>query len=144
MSLEPLLSATWIIQIHAFAALAALVLGTVQLVAPKGTVPHQLMGIIWLILMLIVAISSIFIRPSVFGWDLPFLQWFSFIHIFTISTLIAVGLAVHYLRQEGPAHRRHIYPIISIFIGGLIIAGAFTLLPGRIMGEVVFGIPEGS
>jgi uncharacterized membrane protein len=29
--------------------------------------------------------------------------------------------------------------MISIFFGGLIIAGGATMLPGRIMGAVVFG-----
>jgi len=29
--------------------------------------------------------------------------------------------------------------MLSIFIGGLVVAGAFTLLPGRIMHAVVFG-----
>ena len=28
---------------------------------------------------------------------------------------------------------------ISLFIGALVIAGAFTLMPGRIMHQVVFG-----
>jgi len=28
---------------------------------------------------------------------------------------------------------------MSLFVGALVIAGAFTLLPGRLMHEVVFG-----
>ena len=35
-----------------------------------------------------------------------------------------------------PVHRRI---MISIFTGALVIAGLFTLLPGRIMHAVVFG-----
>ena len=41
MSLAPLLAALPQIQVHAFAALAAFVLGAVQLAAPKGTLPHR-------------------------------------------------------------------------------------------------------
>ena len=37
MSLAPLLNAPLVVQLHALAAMAALVLGIVQLVAPKGT-----------------------------------------------------------------------------------------------------------
>ena len=37
MSLEPLLEAPWVIQVHAFAAVAAFFLGIVQFAAPKGT-----------------------------------------------------------------------------------------------------------
>jgi uncharacterized membrane protein len=33
-------------------------------------------------------------------------------------------------------HRR---AMISLFLGALVIAGAFTLVPGRIMHQVVFG-----
>ncbi len=28
---------------------------------------------------------------------------------------------------------------MSLFVGALVIAGAFTLLPGRLMHEVIFG-----
>jgi uncharacterized membrane protein len=32
--------------------------------------------------------------------------------------------------------------MISIFVGALVIAGAFTLLPGRVMHAVVFGAAQ--
>ena len=41
MSLAPLLDAAPAIPVHAFAAMAAFVLGVVQLTAPKGTLPHR-------------------------------------------------------------------------------------------------------
>jgi uncharacterized membrane protein len=44
MSLAPLLNASPTIQIHAFAAMAALAIGVVQLSAPKGTLPHRGIG----------------------------------------------------------------------------------------------------
>lgn len=44
MSLTPLLDAAPAIPLHAFAAMAAFVLGTVQLAAPKGTLPHRSSG----------------------------------------------------------------------------------------------------
>jgi uncharacterized membrane protein len=44
MSLAPLLEAArGTIPLHAFAVMAALVLGIVQFVAPKGTLPHRTM-----------------------------------------------------------------------------------------------------
>ena len=45
MTLAPLLSASPAIQIHAFAAIAAFVLGVVQLSAPKGT-PREIINVI--------------------------------------------------------------------------------------------------
>jgi uncharacterized membrane protein len=62
MTLAPLLDAPAVIQIHAFAAIAAFAIGLVQLSAPKGTVPHRLIGWSWVMLMLTVAISSFFIH----------------------------------------------------------------------------------
>ena len=44
MSLAPLLNAPFVIQLHAFAAMSAFVLGIVQFSAPKGTLPHRTLG----------------------------------------------------------------------------------------------------
>ena len=44
-------------------------------------------------------------------------------------------------RHEVARHRR---AMMSLFLGALLIAGAFTLLPGRIMHRVVFGPAPGA
>ena len=44
MSFAPLLNAAPAIPVHAFAAMAAFVLGVVQLAGPKGTLPHRTLG----------------------------------------------------------------------------------------------------
>ena len=62
MSLAPLLNASPVIQLHAFAAMGAFALGIVQLSAPKGTIPHRTLGWIWVVLMLVVAGSSFWIH----------------------------------------------------------------------------------
>jgi hypothetical protein len=67
MSLAPLLDAAPAIPLHAFAAMAAFVLGVVQLAAPKGTLPHRTLGWIWVVLMMSVAISSFWIPPDPAG-----------------------------------------------------------------------------
>lgn len=138
MSFEPLLSAPWVIQVHAFAAMAAFVLGLIQFAAPKGTLPHRSLGVLWVVLMAAIIVSSIFIRPAVYP-GLPFVQWFSWIHIFTLLTFYGVAQGVTLLLRGGPALKFHSRPFRGIFIGGLIIAGALAFLPGRIMHDVVFG-----
>ena len=131
MSLEPLLAAGPVVQIHAFAAMAAFVLGVIQLAGPKGTLPHRTLGYIWVGLMLVVAVVSFSIRGNG-PWG-----GFSAIHLLSVSALVLVPLAVL------AARRRHVgthrWAMIFIFVGALLIAGAFTLLPGRIMHRVVFG-----
>ena len=61
---------------------------------------------------------------------------FSWIHGLSIFVLIMLPLGV-------PAARRHRVSahgktMIELFVGALVIAGLFTLLPGRIMHQVVF------
>ncbi len=134
MSLIPLLSAPAVIQIHAFAAIAAFVLGLVQFAAPKGTLPHRTVGWIWVALMAIVATSAIFIHdprlPTVLGR-------FSLIHIFVIVVAINVPLAIWFARHHRA--RGHRLTMIGVFLGGLVIAGASAFLPGRLMHAVVIG-----
>ena len=137
MSLEPLLSAPWVIQVHAFGAMTAFVLGLIQFAAPKGTLPHKTIGALWIILLSAIAVSSIFIRPSVYP-GLPFLKWFSWIHIFTLLTFYGIAQGVFLLLRGGPALKFHSRPFTGVFIGGLFIAGVLAFLPGRIMHQVVF------
>ena len=131
MNLAPLLTAPAVIQIHAFAAIAAFALGAVQLAAPKGTIPHRTMGWIWAGLMLAVIVSSFFIH-TIRLWG-PF----SPIHLLAIFTLVMLPLAVWRARQHDV--RKHQRAMMSLFLGALVIAGIFTFLPGRIMHAVVFG-----
>jgi hypothetical protein len=62
MTLAPLLDAPPIIRFHAAFAFAAIGLGAVQLLAPKGTIPHRTIGWAWALLMLLVAGTSLFIH----------------------------------------------------------------------------------
>jgi uncharacterized membrane protein len=131
MILAPLLDAAPAIPVHAFAAMTAFVLGVVQLAAPKGTLPHRTLGWIWVCLMLAVAISSFWIH------EIRLVGPWSPIHLLSIFVLITVPLAVWKAHRHQVADHRRI--MISIFSGALVIAGLFTLLPGRIMHAVVFG-----
>jgi uncharacterized membrane protein len=131
MTLAPLLDASPVIQVHAFAAMAAFGLGIVQFVAPKGTLPHRTVGWLWVALLATIAISSFWIH-EIRMWG-PF----SPIHLLSIFVLIMLPRAVWAAHNHKvSAHRKG---MIGIFVGGLVIAGAFTFAPGRIMHAVVFG-----
>ena len=131
MTLAPLLSAAPAIQLHAFAAMAAFGLGLVQFAAPKGTLPHRTLGWIWVILMAVVCASAFFIH-EIKLWG----PW-SPIHLLAVGTLIGLPVAVGHARKH--AVNRHRINMIAIFIGGLVVAGAFTFMPTRIMHAVAFG-----
>ncbi len=62
---------------------------------------------------------------------------FSPIHLLGIFTLVMLPLAVLAARRHNV--RRHARIMIGTFVGALIIAGAFTFFPGRIMHDVLFG-----
>ena len=131
MSLAPLLDAAPVIPLHAFAAMAAFSLGIVQFAAPKGTLPHRTIGWIWVGLMVVVAASSFWIH------EIRLLGPWSPIHLLSVMVLLLLPIAVIAARRHDVS--RHRKTMIGIFTGGLVVAGLFTFLPGRIMHAVVFG-----
>ncbi len=131
MTLAPLLAADGAIRLHAFAAMAAFVLGVVQIGAPKGTIPHRTIGWVWVALMLAVSISAFWIH-TIRLWG----PW-SPIHLLAIFTLVMLPVAVLHARRHRV--RQHRIAMLSLFFGALVIAGLFTLFPGRIMHAVAFG-----
>lgn len=133
MSLQPLLDAMPPIPLHALAAIAAFVLGVVQIAAPKGSLPHRTLGWIWVMLMATVAISSFWIH----GHGFQLWRAWSPIHILSIFT--PVMLVVGVIRARRHDVKAHGITMISIFAGALVIAGLFTLVPGRLMHTVMFG-----
>ena len=119
-----------VIKIHLLAALGAFAVATVQIFGPKGTLPHRLLGWIWVVFMLTVAVSSFFVRQINPGG-------FSFIHILSVVTIVVLPLLVLAARRHDvKSHRRH---AISLYVGALLIAGIFTFMPGRLMWHVFFG-----
>jgi len=130
MSLAPLLDAAPAIPLHGFAAMTAFVLGVVQFAAPKGTLPHRTLGWIWVGLMAAVALSSFWIH------QIRLVGPWSPIHLLSIFTLVMLPLGVW--RAHNHQVQRHRRIMISLFFGALVIAGLFTLMPGRIMHAVVF------
>jgi uncharacterized membrane protein len=131
MSLAPLLDAAPAIQLHAFAAMTAFVLGIVQFSAPKGTLPHRTIGGIYVMLMVVVSLSSFWVH------ELRLWGPWSPIHLLSIFTLVMLPLAVWAAHRHAVDYHRR--AMTGIFLGALVIAGLFTLVPGRIMHAVALG-----
>ena len=136
MSLDPLLQAEVGIQIHAFSAIAAFLLGGFVLWRRKGTRLHKALGRVWVVLMLVVATSSLFIN------EIRLIGPFSPIHIFSLMVYLGIGQALWAIRVQRnvAAHRANMQ---GVYIGSLLLAGAFTFLPGRRMHQVLFGSEAG-
>ena len=131
MSLAPILTAPWIIQLHCLLALGLLILTGILLSFKRGKRMHRILGWVWVICMAVVALSSFWI--STIGQFGPF----SAIHVLSVFTLVSLIVNVRHARRHNvKAHQRGMK---SLIFGALILAGVFTLLPGRIMFEVLTG-----
>jgi uncharacterized membrane protein len=118
--------------VHLFVALGALALGPVALTARKGTPVHRAAGYTWVLLMLAAAVSSLFIH----GGRLPNLAGFSPIHLLSVYTLVMLTIAmVAIFQRRISAHRR---AMKGLYLGACLGAGAFALLPGRFLGDLVW------
>lgn len=118
------------VQIHLGAAVLAFVLGLMLLLGPKGVLPHRIFGWVWVGLMLVTALSSFFIRDINNGH-------FSLIHALSGWTTIAAPMVIYFARRKQiKKHRLNAY---GLYFGGLVIAGLFTFIPGRLMWQVFLG-----
>lgn len=135
MSLTPLLEAPLAVQIHAFAAIAAVTLGALVLFRRKGTPLHKLMGRTWAALMLVVATSALFIN------EIRLIGPFSPIHIFSVFTYLGLAQGIWAIRHRDV--QKHRAAMQGLYFGALMLAGAFTFLPRRRMHDVLFGADAG-
>ncbi|HEV8096689.1 MAG TPA: hypothetical protein VGP71_13230, partial [Burkholderiales bacterium] len=62
---------------------------------------------------------------------------YSWIHLLSIVTLVLLA-AVVYAAVTGHI-RRHRAGVIGLYSGSLVTAGLFALLPGRLLGKMVWG-----
>ena len=117
------------IQMHVAAAITAFAIGSVILMRPKGVGLHKALGWSWVIAMGATAISSFFITS--------FTSHFSPIHLISGWTVVALPMAVFAIRRRNvQAHRRG---MTGLFVGGLLLAGLLTFIPGRLMYMLFFG-----
>ena len=124
---------TPVIAIHMAAALAALAIGPLAVWARRTRTQrprlHRAAGYAWVTLMVAVALSAVFIS----GDKGPRLGGFGLIHLLVPITLGFIALSFYLLvRGNVAAHRRIMQ---GTYIGSGFVAGAFTLLPNRLLGQ---------
>jgi uncharacterized membrane protein len=121
-----------LVALHLASALLALALGLVLLSRRAGDRTHRLLGRTWVALMASAVVSSAFIRD----FHLPNLWGYTPIHLFTayVAVMLPIGI-VHIRRGRIEAHRK---TMRGLYVGGCVIAGLFTLLPGRFLGDLLW------
>lgn len=108
----------------------ALALTPAMLLRKRGDRVHRVMGWIWFSAMMATALLSFAVR----GINNGGLSW---IHILSALTLIQAPWIVITARSK--QHRQHRAAVRTLITGALAIAGAFTLLPDRLIGHWLFG-----
>lgn len=116
--------------IHLATVVPALPLGLYIFLTRKGGARHKQLGKLWLVLMGVTAVATLFIRNVEGGG-------FSFIHLFSVLTLVGIPQVIITARRRNfAAHRTH---LLGMFIGAMLIAGGLSFLPGRTMWVWAFG-----
>jgi uncharacterized membrane protein len=125
-----------VIAVHMTVALAAIATGPVALWARSGPHPHprlhRAFGYAWVTLMVITAVSAIFIRDH----SLPNLAGYTPIHLLVPVTLLSLFGAFWKLGQRDFAGHRKIMQRLYFF--SCLVTGAFTLLPQRYLGQLLW------
>lgn len=131
MNFAPLTTAAIAVQIHACLAFFAVALTITIFSIPRGSRLHRWLGWTWVLMMAGVALSSFWI------FEIRLIGPFSPIHLLSAYVLVQLVFAVRAARagriQE---HRKSMKGMV---FGALVVAGAFTFLPGRVMYQVVLG-----
>lgn len=116
--------------VHLATVIPALPLGLYVFLTRKGDARHRLLGKLWLLLMAITAVATLFIRNFGDGG-------LSFIHLFSVLTLVGIPQVIITARRgQIAAHRGH---LLRLFVGSMLIAGGLSFLPGRTMAIWAFG-----
>lgn len=120
--------------LHLLTVGPAALIGIYLFLRRKGTAIHKLLGKIYMVLMLLTGLITLFM-PAAIGSRL--FGHFGFIHLFSLLTLYAVPSAFLAARRGNiVAHKS---AMLGLFIGGVLIAGTFAFIPGRILHGWLFG-----
>ncbi|MGL4233289.1 MAG: DUF2306 domain-containing protein [Casimicrobium sp.] len=118
---------------HLATVLPAFAIGTYMMFARKGDRFHRFLGKGYMVLMLTTAIITLFMPAAV---GPKFFGHFGFIHLFSVLTLVSVPQAYFAARSHNiVAHKS---AMIGLYIGGILIAGGFALMPGRLLHSWLF------
>lgn len=118
---------------HLVTVLPCVVMGAALFFMTKGTPLHKGMGKVYMILMIITAIITLFMPAKV---GPQFLNHFGFIHSFSLLALYSAPKAYFAIRRGDV--RSHKFSMIGLYVGGIVIAGSFTLVPGRYLHDLLF------
>ncbi|TKB51950.1 DUF2306 domain-containing protein [Ferrimonas aestuarii] len=119
--------------IHLVTVVPAFLIGTYLIFTKKGTPSHKRLGRVYMILMLFSATTSLFMEAQVGSLVLGH---FGFIHLLSFLTIYAVPVA--YFSAKNGNIKRHKMSMVALYVGGMLVAGTFALMPGRLLHDWLF------
>jgi len=119
--------------LHLATILPAFLIATYLLINRKGSPLHKALGKTYMGLMLFTAMVTLFMPAQV---GTAFFSHFGFIHIFSFSVFLTVPMA--YFAARTGKLKLHIGNMIGLYMGGILIAGAFAFSPGRLLHTLMF------
>lgn len=122
------------IKLHLVTLFGVAVAGAVLLFGVKGTGWHKALGWVFSTCMFATGVVTLFIPSPVRG---PHLGPFGMLHIFSLTALIGVPLAIYWAKSG--RLMRHGRLMCGLFFGAIFIAGLGAFTPGRLIWRVFFG-----
>jgi len=127
---------TPLIAVHMTSAIGAVLIGPFALWARMGSMQrpwlHRAAGYAYVTFMLLAACTSVFIRD----FQLPNLHGFTWIHLLVPVTLTSLCVAfLALMRRDFVTHR---ITMQILYVSACVIAGGFTLLPSRYLGQLIW------
>lgn len=124
-----LVESSVVLKVHLIGALTAFGIGVVLLKGAKGRGLHKVLGYSWVMAMAVTAISSFFMT-GLNGNN------FSPIHGLSAWTVIVLPMGIAAVRRKDI--KAHSKAMTGMFTGGLLVAGLFAFLPGRMLWSIFF------
>jgi uncharacterized membrane protein len=134
MTLQPVLAASWEVQVHVATLILALLVGTWQIALTRsGSSVHRTLGRLFLLFMVATAVAAAFIRVRPPHSSYLGLSWF---HLFVplvlgLCSLAAYGAMTHRLSV-------HRFAAINLYFGSLILTGFVQVFLARGITHQVF------
>ena len=122
-----------LVYLHLATVVPAFFIGTYLLLNRKGTIRHKQLGKAYMLLMLLTATITLIMSAEL---GPVILNHFGFIHLFSLLVLYSVPAAFFAARKNDiKAHRNY---MVGVYVGGILIAGGFAFVPGRLLHSWLF------
>lgn len=131
MNFQEFSNADPVIVVHVICGLCAFIIGPIALYSNARQALHRAAGYLWVFSMILLAGTSFFIDGlKAFGRFGP-------IHLLSVLTLWSIFEAMRQIYQGNMILHRRI--MTNLYWYGLVIAGLFNFLPGRLVNIAVLG-----